>query len=505
MSSHYQSLVHKLTPDLIGKLVDESKDWAQIHGLSMRLADQKDKSDYAQLVPFTLVPSVVPKKLFLEACAVQEDFNFLYHKVAMDFNFIQQSLKRVVNSDPFTANLMEIYRKTHDEQCLQKVQPFVLTIQRSDYMFHNADSPMTFSNVDRQETGLVPCYQLKQVEVNNIAAGGAARGVRVAQLHKRCLSQLAYVDPTSHSARIADNDAVGLVSSALAAAWTAYGEKSAVLLVIIEELNQHVADQRTVEYQFTKRTGAKVRRLTLPQCADQVWLDGNKANRLWITGETLQIGVVYFRSGYLPDHYKSDLEWQTRLKLERSAAIKCPFIGAHLAGTKKIQQVLASTDLNQAFGIDKAIEARLKRTFAKMFSLDMDDPATEKTKQTVAAHPDCFVLKPQLEGGGNNLFGPQVIQTLEDLQAEKLEAYIVMERLRPLQHENIIVKSGLQRADFCQQKVDSELGTFGMVLGTQEALTSENHFGHMLRTKPAHFNECGVSAGFGAHDAPFLV
>ena len=35
-------------------------------------------------------------------------------------------------------------------------------------------------------------------------------------------------------------------------------------------------------------------------------------------------------------------DWKTRLMLERSKAIKCPSAAVHLAGTKKVQQVLAS-------------------------------------------------------------------------------------------------------------------------------------------------------------------
>lgn len=54
-----------------------------------------------------------------------------------------------------------------------------------------------------------------------------------------------------------------------------------------------------------------------------------------------EIAVVYFRAGYSPADYFGQTEWDARLKLERSTAIKSPSIGYHLAGTKKVQQVLA--------------------------------------------------------------------------------------------------------------------------------------------------------------------
>lgn len=49
-----------------------------------------------------------------------------------------------------------------------------------------------------------------------------------------------------------------------------------------------------------------------------------------------EVAVVYYRSGYSPDQYHTNKEWETRLMLERSKAIKCPSIQYHLAGTKKV-------------------------------------------------------------------------------------------------------------------------------------------------------------------------
>lgn len=38
----------------------------------MRLSDQKDKSDWVQILPMTLVPSKVPERLFKQAYKVQK-------------------------------------------------------------------------------------------------------------------------------------------------------------------------------------------------------------------------------------------------------------------------------------------------------------------------------------------------------------------------------------------------------------------------------------------------
>ena len=46
-----------------------------------------------------------------------------------------------------------------------------------------------------------------------------------------------------------------------------------------------------------------------------------------------------------------------------------------------------------------------------------------------AAEPERFVLKPQREGGGNNLYGEELRAKLAT--SEGLAAYILMQRIRP--------------------------------------------------------------------------
>lgn len=47
--------------------------------------------------------------------------------------------------------------------------------------------------------------------------------------------------------------------------------------------------------------------------------------------------LPFSSSGYAPADYESEKDWETRLKIELSRAIKCPNIAYHLAGTKKVQ------------------------------------------------------------------------------------------------------------------------------------------------------------------------
>lgn len=48
------------------------------------------------------------------------------------------------------------------------------------------------------------------------------------------------------------------------------------------------------------------------------------------------VAVVYYRSGYELEAYPTEKEWDIRLLIERSQAIKCPSVQYHLAGTKKV-------------------------------------------------------------------------------------------------------------------------------------------------------------------------
>ena len=58
-----------------------------------------------------------------------------------------------------------------------------------------------------------------------------------------------------------------------------------------------------------------------------------------------EVALVYYRAGYDPVSYPCEKEWNVRLLLENSRAIKCPSISYHLLTTKKIQQVLSNQNV----------------------------------------------------------------------------------------------------------------------------------------------------------------
>lgn len=79
--------------------------------------------------------------------------------------------------------------------------------------------------------------------------------------------------------------------------------------------------------------------------------------------------MVYFRAGYTPDHYHSETEWESRLLIERSLAIKCPSIHYHLTGTKKVQQELAKPGMLEKYLPSDKVEL-VKEIFTGLYSLE---------------------------------------------------------------------------------------------------------------------------------------
>ena len=184
--------------------------------------------------------------------------------------------------------------------------------------------------------------------------------------------------------------------------------------------------------------------------------------------------------------------------LECSDTISCPNAGYHLAGCKKVQQDLATPGRLERFvGEDDAVRS-LRASFAGLWSLEGED---NPARAMAMERPDAFVLKPQREGGGNNLYGEEMRQRLAE--GGGLEAFILMERIRPrIQEAAHVMRNG----DTQDMAVISELGIFSSILarGDDEYIINRQ-CGHLLRTKMASSDEGGVAAGYAYLDSPKLV
>lgn len=134
----------------------------------------------------------------------------------------------------------------------------------------------------------------------------------------------------------------------------------AVILFVIEDVTYNICDQRFHEFEIRRQNpNVKVIRRNLTQLAAEARLSFNKE----LMVNDYVVGVVYYRCGYEPGQYHTQNEWDARLLIERSLAIKCPSIQYHLAGTKKVQQTLAKPGMVTRFLKDEKTAAKVKEIF----------------------------------------------------------------------------------------------------------------------------------------------
>ncbi|KAL7399512.1 hypothetical protein ABVT39_025778 [Epinephelus coioides] len=462
---------------LIKDLADVAKDAALLQGALMRIQETPNSSELVTYAPFTLFPTPVPKAVFHQALAVQTHYNTLVDKISQDPDFLQEALSSTVAVDDFTARLFRIHQQILKEG---RSQSIVLGLNRSDYM------------LDQGEDG---SSSLKQIEINTFAASFGGLSSRTPDVHRHILRVAGQLE---ESQRILDNNPAAGLARAVAKAWELYGSERAFVMFLVEESQRNIFDQRYIENELWKRNIPTMRKRFDDVCTTGS-LDQDK--RLFVDGR--EVAVVYFRNGYMPQNYTSEQTWDARLLMERSMAVKCPDISTHLAGTKKVQQVLARPGILEKFfpGQPQVVE-QIRATFAGLYTLDMG-PEGDKTVAMALAAPDRFVLKPQREGGGNNIYGSEICQVLQGVKenTERM-AYILMDKIQPTPVQNYLLRrEGPLQISNCL----SELGVFGVYVRQGTDMVMNECVGHLLRTKSSEHSDGGVAAGVAVLDNPLLV
>lgn len=226
----------------------------------------------------------------------------------------------------------------------------------------------------------------------------------------------------------------------------------------------------------------------------------------------MEISTVYFRAGYTPNDYFTPSYYDIRGLLESSRAIQCPSIPLQLAGGKKVQEELTKPGVLEHFLInpkhDKQFTSEdlnaIRSTWMEMWSLDAngDDGVTRARE-----HASNLVLKPQREGGGNNVYKESIPPFLDALPEKERAAWIAMRLITtPKGLGNYLVRAGSGTDGAVKANVISELGIFGWALfGGADGKVEEREAGWLVRTKGEDSNEGGVAAGFSVLDSIILV
>ncbi|KXT15350.1 hypothetical protein AC579_10435 [Pseudocercospora musae] len=508
-TSIYSEYPPELNAEQKEYLLSNLKDWSIAHGLAVRPApayvpeEQNPSGALAATAPVTLFPSLFPRVCFEQAQSVAEAYNELYSAIASDESWLTGIVEELVEIDDFMAGLWKVHQAVKKEGYAQSL---ALGLFRSDYMVHVDKSGDTKPSV-------------KQVEFNTIASSFGGLSSQVSGLHRYLSSIDAYPDELSsivNGLSLPESASVPSLAKGMAKAHEAYGAPKSGLptcvIFLVQDPERNVFDQRHLEYALSENHGVRTFRLPFDRVLQDTKVD-DKRSLVYTPPSTphkqYEVTLVYFRAGYAPPEYTNQSRWDGRLQIERSAAIKCPTVLTQLAGTKKVQQVLAtphSPHLAKFIPNEKKA-AGLVETFAPIYPLDKSTAGKEARQ--LATNPDTavkYVLKPQREGGGNNIYRKNIPGFLKDLPDSHWPAYILMEMIEPPAQQNTIFRNG----ELQSGGVICELGIYGACVwntkqdGTRDII--ENfEAGYLLRTKGDQSEEGGVAAGFGSVDSPCLV
>ncbi|KAL7419828.1 Glutathione synthetase [Cryptotrichosporon argae] len=488
----------ELTDEQQSTLLTLSTSYALSHGFTLLPPSPTSPPSSAIPAPLSLLPTPFPRAQYALARSLQPLYNALYARIALDWAFLDAVMGGIVAVDSFQAELWQGWKRVRGG-LRQKTQ---LGVFRSDYLLDQGD--------------------VKQVEFNTIAASFGALSQRAGEMHRYLLQTTGrYFEASPHltADNLPKNKSLEHIAAGLADGHRAYGNTKAVVLFVVQDGERNVFDQRWLQYELESKGIRTIRRTFAELAAVELAAD----DTLVIDG--LEVGLIYYRAAYTPTDYPSATEWATRLRLEQSAAIKCPSMALQLAGAKKVQQVLAEPGVLERFllapdrpdvgfgpgagSVTQADVDRLRSTWTGLWPLD-DSPLGRDAYRLAKEQPARFVLKPQREGGGNNVYRhdiPPFLAALEedgDTVPPRRAGYILMELIEPPKDVfNLLVRGGETRAR--RADVVSELGVYGVMLFGEGTEVVNREAGTLLRTKGRESDEGGVAIGISSIDSPVLV
>jgi glutathione synthase len=320
-TSSIQELMSEIPLD---SLATHANSYASAHGIQVERR-RDDGSSYFECAPMSLLPNAYPKQAFQQAHDVAPAFNELVDRVSRDTDFLQATLGGGVSAmDPYTGKLLKLYNQVYVDDTNPSSPAKLadrLGIHRSDYMLHRA------SNEDP--------YQLKQVELNTIAASFAGLSCRVASLHQYLTSRFAtetdnYLKANQRIVSISETTPLGVpknpaleqIPLAIKIAFDRYAQRfvnndtqKLVVLFVVQEGETNTVDQRLLEFALWETHGVPVTRMSLTKLHSELQTSDDGAMTLKSTHQ--EVAVVYFRAGYAPTDYPDGEEGVGNGKLDQ--------------------------------------------------------------------------------------------------------------------------------------------------------------------------------------------
>lgn len=195
-----------------------------------------------------------------------------------------------------------------------------------------------------------------------------------------------------------------------------------------------------------------------------------------------------------------------------------------LTQTGVLEKFLANEKYSQVYSKEEIQE--LRNSFMGMWGLDAGEDLLTPDVQTIQSGAENFgvrkareeakslVLKPQREGGGNNVYKEDIPAFLDTLPPQERQAWIAMQLIvTPANMGNYLIRAGDTSGSSKSQApvrtdVISELGIFGWSLFGKSAgdiAVMEDTVGWLVRTKGTESNEGGVATGFSVLDSVLLL
>ncbi|KAK0284529.1 hypothetical protein LTR35_000861 [Friedmanniomyces endolithicus] len=501
------------------RLISDIKDYLITHGHLLKLVRFETPSRVPAVgVNVSCQPTPFPRHLFLQATSLQLAMTELYIRAASDDDWLHSIMRPQIEGEPtgLLASLWDVWVKCREAGVVQSVS---CAIVRSDYMLH----------VDAEREAEVG---LRQVEMNTFSVAGACHAEGVASMHRRLMrkdmAEMGNADTSESPFRPDDlppNHNTSAMVSGLSAAHSNYQDQFPTshpkcILMIVQPFNFNIGDERPLEYGLLACYRCEWREV-LSRChmgSDRELFYSRPGNGKGKGRKLFEVSVVYYRAGYDVEEYTGQSGGkETRLMLELSRAIKCPDVKMHLVGMKNVQRALAEPGTVARFLSDAPRADEVMATFMPMLPLDSTSQGLEAKR--LAMNPKLavdYVLKPNLEGGGHNVFRTDIPAHLSRIPEEDWERYILMRLITP----PISAKPGmlLTGQEVYEGAVVSELGVLGFALwqnagrgvtkqdgpGKVEIMRNET-LGWTFKTKPTGVDEMSVVKGYGCFDCPLLT
>uniref|UniRef100_A0A0A9ZD61 Glutathione synthetase, chloroplastic n=1 Tax=Lygus hesperus TaxID=30085 RepID=A0A0A9ZD61_LYGHE len=265
--------------------------------------------------------------------------------------------------------------------------------------------------------------------------------------------------------------------------------KKPQMLMVVRRCEGNSIELTKLKEMMQNQYSVHVFTVSLDTFARVSYIDAS-TNLLYISGTP--IAVVYYRCAYTPVDFAGDAERRAYCEIEKSLAIKCPSIDFHLAGLKRVQQELSDAKVLGTY-VSEDEAKQLRGIFVDMYNFTQ--PLPPWVVEEVGTRPTDFVIKPQREGGGNNIWGTGVSKLVTELVGgtEDASKYILMRIIPTTANTYSRVLDNRVCVDVCIH----ELGIFSAMLYDThlERFYENTVLGYLLRTKPQDHNEGGVMTG----------